>query len=139
MGDFLTKAERSHRMSLIRSKDTVPEKKMAELLRKAGIKYKRYANLPGTPDFVAGKVVLFVDGDFWHGRDFDRWKGKLSPWWREKIATNKKRDARINACLRRMGFSVVHFWEKDVKRKPDVCITKIKRIGERNGLLRRDH
>lgn len=139
MADFLSKAERSRRMSLIRSRDTVPEKRMAEMLRKAGIKYRRYANLPGTPDFIVGKMVLFVNGDFWHGRGFDKWKKKLSPWWRKKIATNKRRDARVDACLRRMGFSVVHCWEKDIRQKPDACITKIKRIGEQHGLLRSDH
>jgi len=134
MADFLTKEERSHRMSLIRSKNTTPEKQMASLLRKSKIKFRRYTrDLPGTPDFRIKdtNVVVFCDGDFWHGRNFGQWRGKLSSWWQNKIANNKKRDARVNACLRKRGFKVVHCWERDIKRKPQACIKRIKKaIGE---------
>lgn len=126
MADFLTKAERSHRMSLIRGKNTTPEKMMSSLLRRAKIRFRRHGRMIGTPDFVIGRLVVFVDGTFWHGKRFDKWKAKLSPWWQNKIANNKRRDARVDACLRRRGFSVVHCWEDDLRRRPEVCIKKIK-------------
>jgi len=124
-------------MSLIRSKDTVPELRMKKLLRSANIRYRRHVRLVGTPDFLLnGKVALFVNGEFWHGKDFEDWKHKLSPWWRNKIATNRRRDKRVTRALRRQGYRVVNCWEKDVKRRPESCIRKIKR--SIHGLLRGD-
>jgi len=97
MADFLTPEQRSKRMSLIRGKDTVPERAMARLLRRAGIKYRSQARLPGTPDFriIGSRAVVFVDGDFWHGRDFDSWRHKLAPFWLAKITRNRERDTRV--------------------------------------------
>jgi DNA mismatch endonuclease (patch repair protein) len=112
MADFLTKKERSLLMSKIRSKDTKPELAMAALLRRSGIGFSRYGKVPGTPDFVLRKkIAVFVDGRFWHGRDFASWKHKLKPFWREKIENNIRRDRRVNAQLWRAGWSVIRVWE----------------------------
>ena len=114
MPDFLTKKERSRLMSRIRGKNTKPELAMASMLRKDGIRYRRYADdLPGKPDFVlkGRKVAVFVDGKFWHGRGFDEWRHKLKPFWDDKISNNIRRDRRVNAQLRRKGWSIIRVWE----------------------------
>ncbi len=124
MPDFLTTEERSHRMSLIRGKGTVPEKTMATLLRQAGIRFRRHVSLPGTPDFricfadrKLTRIVVFVDGDFWHGNDWDKLKKKLKPDWIKKITRNMERDGEVTTELQGRGFVVLRFWEKDVTRK----------------------
>ena len=125
--DFLTPAERSKRMSLIRGKGTKPEKEMGKILSLARIKYRpNFKGLPGTPDFVipSSKLVVFVDGEFWHGKNIE--KLVLSPFWRNKISNNVKRDKRVTKALRKMGWSVFRFWEKDVAKRPDWCLKRIK-------------
>ena len=79
MGDFLTKEQRSERMSKIRSTNTKPERVMARMLRDAKIKFRRQQKILGTPDFriMGHKLVIFVDGDFWHGNDWKKIRKKL--------------------------------------------------------------
>lgn len=128
--DFLSPEERSRRMSLIKGKDTMPEKVMARLLRQAGVAFRRHGKkLPGTPDFVLAKarVAIFVDGTFWHGRAFKRWERKLSPHWRTRIVTNIKRDQRNFARLRRSGWSVVRIWDVDLAKRPRWCLLRVHR------------
>lgn len=104
----------SERMSRIRSKNTGPERAMARLLRRAGIRFRRYQKLPGTPDFriVGAKVVLFVDGIFWHGRD--GWE-KLKPFWSAKIQRNVQRDGEVNKTLAERGWKVIRVWEDELE------------------------
>lgn len=129
MADFLTKEERSKLMSKIRSKDTKVELHMAKLLDQRGIPYERYrADLPGTPDFVIGKLVVFVDGDFWHGRHFEKWSHKMKPFWLDKITNNKRRDRRVDVRLRRLGYHVIHVWESNVFKHSENCMKRICRM-----------
>ena len=65
-------------------------------LWRLGLRYRKHAgNLPGKPDivFARAKVVVFCDGDFWHGRDWPRLKARLkkrhkAAYWVAKIARN---------------------------------------------------
>ena len=104
----------SERMSRIRSKNTGPERAMARLLRGAGIRFRRHQKLPGTPDFrLAGlRVVLFVDGTFWHGRN--GWS-KLKPFWRKKIKRNVQRDIEVNLALKSRAWIVIRVWEDELE------------------------
>src|ERR1051326_2230462 len=72
-GDTMSPETRSRVMAKIRGKDTGPEKLLAERISACGITCERHCiELPGRPDFVFrnSKVVVFVDGDFWHGYRF---------------------------------------------------------------------
>ncbi len=65
--DNLTKAQRRKNMQNIRSKDTLPEKKLAKTLRAQKLYFAQYVkSLPGKPDIVfrRRKVAVFVDSDF---------------------------------------------------------------------------
>lgn len=126
MPDFLTPAERSKLMSKIRGQNTGPERRMASLLKKAKIPFKKYPDLPGTPDFLLGKVALFVDGDWWHAKNLWKKADKLSPYWFDKLSNNYLRDRRTDNSLRIMGFKVLRIWESDLKDEKR-CLRRIRR------------
>ena len=128
MTDIFTPEKRSWVMSRIRSKDTKIEKVMATLLRKNKIHYRRYPKLFGSPDFIIEKkILLFCDGDFWHGYQYDKKKKPPKKFWREKIERNMARDRKVSRKLRRDGWSVLRIWEHDIKKNTDKCMRKITR------------
>jgi DNA mismatch endonuclease (patch repair protein) len=100
-------------------------------LRKAlwrlGVRYRiGAADLPGKPDIVIKRanLVVFVDGDFWHGRDLEGRLAKLEAghnpgYWVEKLRRNVERDRRNDEALRTRGWRVLRIWETDVLKDPD--------------------
>lgn len=127
-GDVMSPEQRSALMARIRGRDTGLERTVAAMFRAHGLRPTRHDSaLPGRPDFVFRKmgVVVFVDGDFWHGWRFPAWRHKLTPAWEEKIARNRQRDARNARKLRRKGWKVVRLWEHQVERDPTRCIERI--------------
>jgi DNA mismatch endonuclease (patch repair protein) len=84
-------------------------------------------NLPGRPDvvFPKAKVVVFVDGDFWHGYDFDKWEYKLTEFWKVKIQKNIERDKKNSRLLEEQGWKVLRFWEHEIKTDLNGCIDKV--------------
>jgi DNA mismatch endonuclease (patch repair protein) len=83
------------------------------------------------PDFVFShaRVVVFVDGCFWHSCPKHRTAPKNNAqFWQEKLTANRRRDQRVNKCLRRAGWTVVRIWEHDVKASPDICARRILRL-----------
>ena len=82
----------------------------------------------GTPDFVfpAARVVIFMDGCFWHGCPACGHIPKTNmEYWAAKIGRNKKRDRRYSRELRKQGFKVIRIWECALKRYPDRCLKHI--------------
>lgn len=89
--------------------------------------------LPGSPDIVLTKykIAIFVDGEFWHGKDWEERKKRLKrnrEYWIEKIEENMKRDKRNDALLEADGWYVIHFWEKMVLKETDYCVEFVKYI-----------
>ena len=85
-------------------------------------------DLSGVPDFVFDqeRVIIFVDGCFWHGCPHCyRRPSSSQKYWDEKVQTNMKRDRRIRAKLRRQGWSVLCVWEHSLT-EPDKVIRRIK-------------
>lgn len=129
-GDIMSAEKRSALMSRIKGKHTGPEKIVAEAIRRLGVTWEQHAkDLPGRPDFVSRQenVVVFVDGDFWHGWRFPAWRHKLSEFWETKLAGNRARDQRNQARLRRSGWVVVRLWEHQIERDLPGCLAKIER------------
>jgi len=131
MADKFSKAKRSAIMSRIRSKNTSLEVEFRKLLWKNGLgRYRIHYNLPGKPDivYVSKKIVIFLDGDFWHGYN---WKklGKVPPrkYWQKKIQKNIDRAKKYNKMLKKDGWKVFRFWEHDVKNYSLKCVEKVKR------------
>ena len=96
-----------------------------------GYRYKLNAKtLPGSPDIAILKyrIAVFVDGEFWHGYDWEKRKPKLKrnrDYWIEKIEENMARDARVDKELIVLGWTPIHFWSKETLKKTDDCISAI--------------
>lgn len=134
MADIFTPEKRSWVMSRIRSTNTKIDLKMKKMLEENKIKFEMYPKMFGNPDFVLKnkKIIIFCDGDFWHGYKYNEKKRLPKKYWREKIETNMRRDRRITRKLRREGWSVLRFWEHDIEKRTDVCINRIlKKIREK--------
>ena len=127
MTDIFSSEKRSWVMSRIRSKNTKIDIRMKEILEEIGFKFEMYPKMFGNPDFVyrRKKIVIFCDGDFWHGYKYFEKKKPSKKFWRNKIETNMKRDKRYARKLRREGWSVLRFWEHDIEKKPEKCRRKI--------------
>ena len=105
-----------------RSRDTKAEMLLRRALWKQGLRYRLHdATLPGKPDiiFAKARVVIFCDGDFWHGRNWRSRKAKLARganarYWLAKIESNIRRDRKSNRELQRLGWIVLRFWETDI-------------------------
>ena len=68
-------------MQRIRSKDTSIEVLLRKALWAQGIRYrKNYTKLPGKPDIAITKykIAIFCDSEFFHGKDWDKLKERLS-------------------------------------------------------------
>jgi DNA mismatch endonuclease (patch repair protein) len=122
--DTLTREQRSLRMSLIRSKNTKPERLVRRLVRDMGYRYRLCVrSLPGAPDIVLSeeRKVIFVNGCFWHRHSCagGRVPKTRRTYWLTKLKANAQRDARNAARLKRGGWRVLVIWEcqtKDLKR-----------------------
>ena len=128
MPDVMTPAQRSALMARIRGVDTGPERVLRSELHRRGLRFfKHVKTLPGRPDIVFPRamVAVFVDGDFWHGYRFPRWKAKLAPFWQKKIEGNRIRDQRNFRKLRAEGWIVIRIWEHDVRLDVAACADRI--------------
>ncbi len=126
MVDVLTPKQRKLNMSRIRAKNTGPEKKLRKMLWSRGIRgYRIHYHLPGKPDivFTKRKIAIFVDGCFWHKCPFCFQEPETrKDFWMKKINSNVERDAENIRKLREDGWTVLRFWEHDVKKEPDIVV-----------------
>ena len=134
-------------MAAVRSKDSKAELLLRRALWRKGLRYRKHAKLTGKPDVVFGsaRIVVFVDGDFWHG---NAWRLRGLPnleamfphrteWWVKKINRNMERDLEVTVALKREGWKVLRFWEsavlRDVERIANRIETEVKRRRDRLG------
>jgi DNA mismatch endonuclease (patch repair protein) len=116
MADIWSKQKRSEVMSLIRSRgNKATELRLIGIFREYGITgWRRNQPLLGKPDFTfrRERVVVFVDGCFWHGcpRCYKR-PSSNQKFWDTKVANNRKRDSLVGRELRRLGWRVVRVWQ----------------------------
>lgn len=116
-----------------RPQDTSAELLLRKALWHRGLRYRLHVRkLPGKPDIVfpRDQIVVFVDGDFWHGRDWEKRKAKLerganSDYWVPKIEYNIERDKRNTLELQNQGWAVVRLWETDIKNDLEGAVRKV--------------
>ncbi|MDO8676440.1 MAG: very short patch repair endonuclease [Candidatus Azambacteria bacterium] len=129
MADVFTKEKRSEIMSKIRSKNTKAEILAFRGLKIRGIYFQKHYNRAlGKPDIALPrkKIAIFIDGDFWHGYKFSKFKGRLpKKYWLQKIESNIKRDTKNRAMLRKNGWKVLRVWEHEILKSFDMSISKI--------------
>ena len=119
-----------------------------ELWRR-GLRYRLHGkHLAGKPDlvFARDRVVIFCDGDFWHGRKWAQRRKRLASganasYWIAKIESNMARDKRITAQLKSEGWLVIRIWESDIAADPQragsaISTAVLKRRGQRERATR---
>lgn len=120
-------------MKNIRGKDTRIEVILRKALWNKGYRYrKNYKKLPGSPDIALTKykIAIFCDGEFFHGKDWEKLELKLknsnnSEFWIKKISRNMERDDEINKKLNYEGWTVIRFWGEDIKKYTDEYVKTV--------------
>ena len=90
--------------------------------------WRRHTPLLGKPDFVFTKarVVVFVDGCFWHQcPKHSNLPANNAEFWLKKLTGNKTRDRRVTLILRKKGWRVLRVWEHEL-RKPTRVLARIR-------------
>ena len=121
--DIMSTADRSRVMSRIKGRDTVPELLLRRALYKSGYRYRiNYGSYKIDIAFASKKLAVFIDGCFWHGCRFHSSMPKTNRnYWVPKLRRNIQRDRERTAELKKLGWTVLRFWEHDVKRHPNRC------------------
>jgi DNA mismatch endonuclease (patch repair protein) len=106
------------------------EMRLVRLLRRDGVSgWRRHLTLPGRPDFTfrRERVVVFIDGCFWHGCPRCNWTpASNTTYWQEKLRRNKARDRQADRALRQAGWHVLRVWEHTLKRQPGRVLSRIR-------------
>lgn len=116
-----------------KKRDTRCEVVLRRSVFRLGLRYAlSAADLPGKPDLVfrSARVLVFCDGDFWHGKDLEARLSRLAtghnaPYWVAKIQTNVARDRRQTRELEVAGWIVLRFWESDIRRDAETIASVI--------------
>ena len=130
MADIFDVAKRSNVMSRIRgrgNRDTELGliRSCAGAISPVGGRHQAFL---GRPDFAFRKqrVVVFVDGCFWHGCPRHcKMPTQNAEFWKQKLARNRTRDTQVTSSLKHSGWQVVRIWEHDLKARPDYCVRRI--------------
>lgn len=107
-------------MKRIGRQNTAPELAVRRFLHASGLRFRvAVRSLPGTPDIVLPRhsMVVFVHGCFWHGHRCAHGRVQArtnAAFWLEKIAANRRRDARKRRVLEALGWRVIEVWECQV-------------------------
>ncbi|HHK5994652.1 TPA: very short patch repair endonuclease [Neisseria subflava] len=132
--DKLTPEQRKKCMQSNKSKGTKPELVLAKAMWALGLRYRKNSgSIFGKPDFSFKKykVAVFVDGEFWHGKDWEQKKAEIKgnrEFWIAKIERNIQRDIEVTGCLKAEGWTVLRFWSNDVVKDTTSCAEKVKEI-----------
>jgi DNA mismatch endonuclease, patch repair protein len=128
-----------------KKQNTRCELALRQALTAFGLRYRIDASgLYGRPDIVfrGARVVVFCDGDYWHGRDLEKRLAKLAMghnagYWVTKIRSNVDRDRRVTAALEDKGWMVLRYWETDIHKDVERIASEISsRVRERQQLGR---
>lgn len=122
MSDVFTVEKRSEVMRAIKSKNTkTTELKMIEIFKELHIVgWRRTYPLIGKPDFVfpQKRIVVFVDGCFWHGHDCRNvTPSKNADFWNAKREYNQQHDKTVTTTLQSKNWIVIRIWECELKKK----------------------
>lgn len=129
--------QRSKNMAAIKSTATKSEVALGKALWQSGLRYrKNNKTVFGKPDFTFKKynVAVFVDSEFFHGKDFETKKKPATnaDFWLKKISRNIERDKEVNAHLTANGWTVLRFWSNEVKKNLDGCVAIIQKAIHQN-------
>ncbi len=128
---FYTTEERSKIMANIKGKNTKAEVVFRKALWASGIRFRTHVkNMPGKPDIVIQKyrLAVFIDGSFWHGFQWQKKKPAIktnAQFWIPKIERNMQRDLNNKRKLEEAGYTVMRFWDHDIKTDLKRCLNQV--------------
>lgn len=131
--DKLTAEQRRRNMQAVRASGSKIETALTKALFAQGLRYRKNdRTVFGKPDltFKKYKLAVFVDSEFWHGKDWETRKfdhKSNQEFWLTKIERNIERDNEVNKKLIADGWKVLRFWGKDITKNLDNCINKIQK------------
>lgn len=126
--------QRRRNMQAVKSSGSKIEQLVAKELWRRGHRYrKNNKTIFGKPDlsFKKLRIAVFIDGDFWHGKDWERKKHEIKSnkkFWHTKIERNIVRDSEVNQKLKSEGWTVLRFWGSDVKKDHIACVNAIEKV-----------
>lgn len=119
-----------------RGTNTAPERLLRSAIWREGLRFRLDgADLPGKPDItlLRARIVIFCDGDFWHGKDWKSRRERLARgsnarYWVAKIRRNMERDRAVDRQLRKLGWTVIRLWESEVRNDSAQIAQRIARL-----------
>ena len=139
MADVFDSKKRSDIMSKVRSNNNKStELALINFFIENNITgWKRNYPVKGHPDFVFldKKIVVFVDGCFWHGHDCRNTRpSDNAEYWQKKRERNIKHDKEVTAMFENRGWTVIRIWECELKKKNrDVLFDRLSILTDRKG------
>lgn len=122
---------RSEQMARIRARDTTPERLLAEALAAAGVEASRTKVLGRVNVDIAfpdERVLVFVDGCFWHGCPEHYSRPRTSAdFWAAKLASNVARDREQTLRLAHEGWAVLRVWEHEIIADVESVVVRVLR------------
>ncbi len=120
---------RSDIMRRVGNKNSAAELSLRSFLHKRGLRFRLHRRIEGvTADIVLpqSRVLVFVDGCFWHGCPRHATYPKTNKgYWLPKLAENRERDKRQSAHLRKRRWKVIRVWEHDCLPPRTEVVAKI--------------
>lgn len=106
-------AKKGHKALAGRGKRSSIERALEEALSRAGISFlPEWEYLLGVADFKIGHVIVFADGDYWHGPKFPKQQAK---------------DHKQSIYLEAQGFRVLRLTETQIQADISACVTVIRK------------
>jgi len=121
MTDNLTPEDRRKTMRAVKGKGTSLERRLFAMLAGMGLSgwKKNVSDITGKPDvaFPQERVLIFVDGCFWHGCPHCNRKLPVTnrEYWERKVKRNVERDKRNTQALVDSGWRVIRVWEHEMQ------------------------
>ena len=128
--DRSTPQQRSKNMRAIRGNNTKDEIRLSKVLWNLGYQYrKNNKTVFGKPDltFKKFKIAIFVDGEFFHGKDWETQKYRLktnTEFWQKKIGRNIQLDIEATNYLESQNWKVLRFWSLEIKKISRIALLK---------------
>jgi DNA mismatch endonuclease, patch repair protein len=107
-------------MSANRGSDSAPEVALRRELYRRGLRFRKHVRplsgmrCTGDVVFTRQRVVVFVDGCFWHRCPIHATDPKANAeFWSAKFERNVARDRKNDTDLAEAGWTVVRIWEHE--------------------------
>lgn len=122
---------RSENMARVKAKNTSFELLLRRELWARGLRYRTNdKTVFGKPDIVfkRKKIAVFIDSEFWHGKDLLENKNipkTNSDFWIGKLKRNIERDKEVNDFLSRNGWKIIRIWSKELMKNTSKFVNLI--------------